>query len=131
MRRYPMVHLWVNGKRHGKKIHSLLALAFLDPRPTPHHSVAHNDGDPENCVRSNLRWATHRENHHDRRRHGTMIEGEAVPWSKLTERKVRTARKLKERGWTIDRIARRYDVGRETIGAMLRGRSWKSVSPFE
>jgi len=127
-RNYPMVHLWVSGKRHGIKVHRLVAEAFLGPKPTPKHTVAHNDGNPQNAAASNLRWATHWENHQDRFAHGTDLCGERSPVARLRDADIPVIRHLRASGATVKSIAVRYGVHRETIGALLRGRSWGRVA---
>lgn len=51
------------------------------PAPSPHHEAAHSCGKGhEGCVaKAHLRWATHKENHDDRKQHGT--DGFAV-WAR-------------------------------------------------
>lgn len=120
---YPMYALWINGKRHGKKAHALVALAFLGPMPTG-MEVAHNDGDRANPRLSNIRYATRKENHADKRRHGTHICGSKVPWSRLREGDVPVIRLMRASGLTVQAIADKYNVHRETIGMLLRGKSW-------
>lgn len=67
---YPMVNLWGPRGRQGFTVHSLVALAFIGPRPGG-MEVCHNDGDCLNNVPSNLRYGTRTENEHDKRQHGT------------------------------------------------------------
>ena len=52
---YHFVHLYAEGKRQRHRIHTLVALAFLGPRP-PKHEVDHVDHDPGNNNVQNLRW---------------------------------------------------------------------------
>jgi hypothetical protein len=71
---YPYVQLCgVSGaprNRRMRSVHTLVALAFLGPRPAG-QEVRHLDGDPANCGVSNLAYGTKRENEADKRRHGT------------------------------------------------------------
>lgn len=67
---YVHVTLSKDGKTARRAVHRLVAEAFLGPRPTKRHQVAHWDGDPGNNKLSNLRWATPVENFGDRLRHG-------------------------------------------------------------
>lgn len=53
------------------RVHQLVAVAFLGPKPSPDHEVCHNDGTRTNNVVENLRWGTRWENAQDKRLHGT------------------------------------------------------------
>lgn len=58
---YPTVGLAKNGKCHMRRIHRLVAQAFI-PNPENKATVNHIDGDHANANVSNLEWATQREN---------------------------------------------------------------------
>lgn len=51
-------------------VHSLVALAFIGPRPEG-QVIRHLDGNPVNNVVTNLAYGTHQENAMDTLRHGT------------------------------------------------------------
>lgn len=65
---YLQVILHIGGKRVTKKVHRLVAEAFV-PNPENKPEVNHIDEDKENNVAENLEWVTHRENVN----HGTGI----------------------------------------------------------
>lgn len=121
---YPMVHLWVCGKRHGIKIHRLVGEAFLQPRPEWAECIAHIDGKPENSHVSNLRWSTLAQNQADRVAHGTTNRGSRHGASKLTEKALIEAKERRAAGETVLSIATSFGVHRETLGKALRGESW-------
>ena len=121
---YPMVRPHVNGKAYGIKVHKLVAEAFLGPRPTPKHEVAHWDGNPENACVTNLRWATRAENHADKIRHGTTNRGEAQGCSKLKSSDIPIILAMRDKGITHIKIAKYFDVTVSNISAILRGVSW-------
>jgi hypothetical protein len=123
-----MVHLWLDGRRVAKKIHQLVAEAFLEPRPEWAECVAHNDGNPDNCLVENLRWATLKQNQEDRVSHGTHNRGERHGSSRLTLALLEEARARRADGETIAAIAKRFGVHRETVGMALRGKSWAWVN---
>lgn len=52
---YPMVDLWMNGKRKQKLVHRLVAEAFI-PNPQNLPEVNHKDENPANCNADNLEW---------------------------------------------------------------------------
>ncbi len=64
------VSLCRNSVCRTKNVHSLVAEAFIGPRPDG-LQVAHYDGNPTNNILSNLRYATQSENLLDSVRHGT------------------------------------------------------------
>jgi hypothetical protein len=58
---YQIVDLYKNGKGERKKVHRLVAQAFI-PNPQKKKTVNHKDGNPENNCVGNLEWATQKEN---------------------------------------------------------------------
>jgi hypothetical protein len=66
---YPRVWLCRNGGRLERRIHVLVALAFVGPRPDG-FEVCHADGDKTRNTPDNLRWGTRSENTYDKVRHG-------------------------------------------------------------
>lgn len=67
---YVMVDLWRNGRARRRKVHIVVAEAFLGLRPTG-HEVRHLDGIPAHPCLTNLTYGTRSENGLDKRRHGT------------------------------------------------------------
>ncbi len=61
---YGLVRLFILGKKHTKKIHRLVAEAFID-NPDNKPSVDHRDNNRLNNNVLNLRYATHMENAHN------------------------------------------------------------------
>jgi hypothetical protein len=64
------VNLTRNGQQKVHRVHSLVAEAFLGPRPTG-MEVRHLDGNATNNSAGNLAYGTHAENMDDMRRHGS------------------------------------------------------------
>lgn len=58
---YPYVTLYTDGKHVMKKVHRLVAEAFV-PNPENKPEVNHIDEDKLNNTAENLEWVTHREN---------------------------------------------------------------------
>ncbi|MDD4931715.1 MAG: HNH endonuclease [Candidatus Colwellbacteria bacterium] len=58
---YFMIHLSKEGKQFQKRLHVLLAIAYI-PNPKNKKYVDHIDRDPTNNDLSNLRWVTRQEN---------------------------------------------------------------------
>lgn len=62
-------------KRVERKVHQLVALAFIGPRPEGCTLVRHLNGNPLDNRVENLAWGTARDNVLDAIRHGTMPRG--------------------------------------------------------
>lgn len=60
-KRYEQVDLYKDGKRTVKKVHVLVAEAFV-PNPDNKPEVNHKDGNKHNNRADNLEWVTHKEN---------------------------------------------------------------------
>lgn len=108
-----------------KKVHRLVAEAFLGPAPLRAY-VLHQDGNPQNNRVENLRYGDARQNLADAIRHGTwkQAQGEGVSTSKLTEKIVREVRQSSQ---TVTALARQYNVDAKTIWSAKNGRSWRHV----
>lgn len=124
---YPSVQLRLNGREVHKSVHSLVASAWLPPKPSPKHEVAHFDGVKANCAVSNLRWATSKENHADRLRHGRVPRGEEHGSSKLTADDVRGIRHMRSEGRTLTDIGDTFDITFSQVWKILSGWCWSHV----
>lgn len=72
---YRGVRLYLSStKAVTKKIHRLVALAFID-NPEGKEQVNHIDGDKSNNCVSNLEWCTNQENHDHKCRNGLNVVG--------------------------------------------------------
>ena len=108
-------------------VHRLVCEAFHGPAPTPQHHAAHGDGDRQNNLARNLRWATALENvGHDRKRHGRNPEGERNGRAKLTREDVAAIRKSYsgKRG-DINRLCEQYGIKRTAMRAVVNGSHWR------
>ena len=116
-----------DGKPRRMMGHRLVALAFL-ARPNGTTDVAHNDGNPSNNALENLRWATHRDNQMDMRRHGTMQDGQRSTSAKLDEPTVIRIRNeiLKGPRGTARRLARELGVSPAQICRIAKGTRWRA-----
>jgi hypothetical protein len=122
---YWAVTLTSGTKRSQESVHRLVALVFHGAPPHKGAHVLHSDGDKNNNSANNLRWGTPADNHADTERHGHRLKGERHPQAKLTEEAVRNIRNS-----DVDAsvIAAQYDVTREHIWSVRRGRAWQHVS---
>lgn len=105
------------GKSRKFFVHTLVAEAFLGPRPTPDAHVAHGNGDELDNRAVNLRWASSEENQRDKYLHGTMHRGEAL--DELTVDRIRTA--LEKGQSPYKGIAEEFKVDENTVGRIARG----------
>lgn len=104
---------------------------FVGAAPSSRHQAAHNDGNPRNNTLSNLRWATPKENHHDKIGHGTLPLGENCNATKLTEQQVREIRKRYVRGSKTSNarlLGQDYGVHECTIGQIVNGKAWTHIN---
>lgn len=120
---YQVVYLCENNKRMRRYLHRVVLDAFVGPCPDGYQG-SHNNGDPTNCQLSNLRWDTIVNNHADKKKHGTHLCGEEIPWSKLTVEKVLLVRQSdKSNGY----FARLWNVNSEVVRNARLGKTWKHV----
>lgn len=121
-------YLRVSLNRRCYFVQRLVAQAFLSPRPSSLHTVAHEDGVPTNNVWTNLAWKTPGENNWDRVRHGTMPRGEKHGMAKLGVDDVLQIRALSRLGcFSYRDIADRYGVRDITISSIARRKSWRHI----
>ena len=107
--------------------HSLVAAAFLGPRPSEAHEVAHGDGSPSNNHWRNLRWATKKENAADRRLHGRDTIGERHGMASLREAQVLEVFTLAARGLSQRAIGRRLGIHQKHVHRILHRKNWAHV----
>jgi hypothetical protein len=123
---YLCVTLKDRPRHQTRRIHRLVAAAFLDPAPSPAHVVAHGDGDQMNNTPSNLRWATVMENVRDTVRHGRSTRGERHGRSKLTAAQVLEIRHIvASKALTQVEVAARFGVSNQLIANIVHWHCWK------
>lgn len=137
---YTYIHLHSRELEKVICLHVLVCEAFIGPKPSLVHQVAHNDGNPANNRADNLRWATPKENCADKIAHGTQpmgvnhyhktkpeltVRGENVHCAKLTEKQVR---KIKDDTRIHKLIADDYGVTRRAITFIKQGITWSHVT---
>lgn len=123
---YLLVSLSRNGTHTTRTVHSLVLEAFVGPRPKGYHG-AHNNGRPGDCRLENLRWATCRDNHSDKRSHGTLPVGEAHGRAKLTAGQVIEMRRRLAAGETLSALAKDFDVAIPTVFDIKSRKNWKHL----
>lgn len=111
-----------NGKPRTFTMHSLVAHAFIGPRPEG-LVVAHWDGTRDNNVPSNLRYTTNAANQDDRNRHGTMQRDATHHQTKLTSAEVRAIHAMAAEGIRRADIADHFGTSRTNVSDILNGKS--------
>lgn len=102
-------------------IHSLLMDAFVGPKPDG-LEVRHLDGNPLNNDLSNIRYGTRKENADDRVKHGRQRGREL-----LNDAEVRSIRRLRHKGLTIESIANRIGVSETCVIDCAKRRTYVDV----
>lgn len=122
------VYLSVKSEKQEFKVATLVALAFIGPRPEG-LEVCHRSDDKDDNTARNLYYGTHQENCDDRSRNGKTMRGEKATGVKLTEAQVREIKAVlaAPRAPPHRALADQYGVARETIGHISLGKTWAHV----
>ena len=120
---YKTVHLSHNGETQILKVHSMVANAFIGPRPEG-KQVNHIDGNKMNNSAENLEYLTPSENIYHAYANGFMSQlGENHNQSKLTEDGVCEIR-LCAGSETQKSLADRFGVSQSAISMVISGKRW-------
>ena len=118
-----LVHSPSNHKTHS--VHTLVALAFHgEPNGL---QVRHKDGNKLNNNYDNLHYGTCRDNHLDKKAHGTSIDGERNHMAKLTQSdidEIRATYVKGKRGFGYISISKKYNVESSTIQKIINREIW-------
>ena len=137
---YLRVGLQVEGKLITKKVHRLVAEAFI-PNPENKPQVNHINGIKTDNRVENLEWVTAKENvrhaiknglfcfiDHEKSVNKIIKYGELNGMSKLTEENVLEIRsKFKPRVYTRKMLAEEYNVKESCIRDVLSRKSWNHI----
>lgn len=126
---YLSVGLYKDTLKVTRSVHSLVAEAFIGPRPQGHH-VCHVDGRKTNNAVDNLIIASPKTNALHKLAHGTAQKGEKHPNARFTEEDVRAIRaryvhRCRTNGATA--IAIDYGASRSAVQWIVYGRTWLGV----
>lgn len=111
--------------RKTRRVHSLVALAFLGEAPEGCTLVRHLDGDNTNNNLSNLKWGTLSENMYDRVAHGRNdTGGEKNGRAKLTREQIQYLRNNQWESWEKKLIAPSLGISVGHLNKILRGGQW-------
>ena len=107
------------------RIHALVMLAFVGPRP-PGADICHGDGSTANNSLANLRYDTRAANIADSKAHGTFSEAEAHPCALLTDAEALAI--YNASGVPAEALAAAHSVSVAVVNQIWRGDSWASVT---
>lgn len=124
---YAQILLYQGGKRRRFGVHQVVALAFLGPKPSPQHEVAHLDGQRLNNHVSNLAWLLHSENERHKDLHGTRLRGSQIGNAKLVESQVLLIRQALATGSRQCVLAQAHGVSDSTVSLIARAKTWRHV----
>lgn len=110
-------------------VHRLVLMAFAGPCPDGLIGC-HNDGNPANNRLENLRWGTPASNLADRDAHGRTARGAGHGRTPFTDEDVRVIRKTYAAGTSQKLLARKYNVAKSCIWAIVTGRSWRHIELY-
>lgn len=126
---YSIITMFKDQKRADRKVHRLVAIAFLiNPENKP--QVNHKDGNKDNNCVSNLEWNTAKENviHSYSNNLKFGKKGQSHPRAVFKNSDILLIRKMRdEDGLTHDKIANFFNVNRVTITHVLNGQSYTNV----
>lgn len=137
---YKFVWLNKNGRRERFYVHRLVALVFI-PNPQNKPQINHKDCNRSNNYVENLEWVDNYEQMQHASRNGKLHSsdfqkqqtsiansGTKSHLSKLTDINVREIRDIKKKtGLSNIKIADMFGVNRETIGYIIRCKTWKHL----
>ena len=116
---YPMVGLCRAGVRTGRKVHSLVAEAFIGPRPDG-MEICHRDGNSKNNRAENLRYGSRSENIQDTVTHGTHAQASkthCLRGHELTESNTYRSKARPNARWCRKCVAERQKLPRADYSA--------------
>jgi hypothetical protein len=115
-------HLTVLIAGRSQYVHSLVATAFLGPKPFPGAEVRHRDGDPSRNADTDLEWATRGRNNQDRKHHAGQN-------GRLTLDEVRAIKRRLNKGEKGRDLAFEYGIGESAVSAIKNGHNHAEVQP--
>lgn len=100
---------------------SLVLLTFIGPCP-PKKEICHNDGDRLNNKLSNLRYDSRKNNHKDKKKHGTQKCGQDHYLSKYSDNDIKEMRYLYLKGTSQFKIAELFGTNQSYISLIVNNK---------
>ena len=120
---YVIINLSKNSKSHPKKVHQLVAEAFIGPK-IHGKDVCHINSCRKNNCYKNLYYGTKAENIDDMKDVGSLQIGEYHSTSKITCSHVVWIHKQFRKGYSQQYLADQLGVSRRCVRAALNGETW-------
>lgn len=125
---YPLVCLQCKGGGQiTRRVHRLVALAFLGDPPEARPHVNHKNGVRTDNRAVNLEWCSPDENVEHSVQTGLQKRGSRLPYAKLDEDKVLRALILILAGWQRKEVGALFGVSGHAIVNALNGKAWSHV----
>lgn len=114
-----------NNKYTTVLLHRALCQIYHGPPPVDKPLALHRNGIKTDLGKDNLYWGDNQDNMDDMKRHGVPYAGENHQDAKLTWDKVRAIRRRSKEGESNVNLAKEYGVSPQSIGYVVRGKTWK------
>ena|SRR5690554_4443951 len=124
---YHYVSVKINGKFVTRRVHRLIAQAFI-PNPENKPEVNHKDGDKSNNAVSNLEWVTSSENGYHAVNVLGLNRGGTHGMARMTDEVAHTICQMLVEGYQDNYIAEKLGVSKNTVGKIRRRTNWTHVS---
>lgn len=108
-------------------VHAIVARAFIGERPEG-FQIAHQDGNRDNPMASNLKYMTVSDNCRQKAQHGTLPLGESVHNAKLTDDRVLLMRSTPCFKGIDGHFSALFGVVPTAINAARRGKTWRHLN---
>jgi hypothetical protein len=126
---YFQISVYSGGRGRRVLVHSLVAAAFLGPRPHDKREINHRNGNKHDNVVGNLEYVTRQENKRHAAAAGLCARGERNAATSLTDADVAQMKARLRAGWPQVAVAARYGVGRSLISRVATSTSWGWLDP--
>jgi hypothetical protein len=122
---YFVVGVCMNGKKRLIPVHSLVAGAFLGPRPDGMH-IDHIDGCKVHNAASNLEYVTPKINTIRAHKLGLAAVHDRHPQAKLTSDQAARLYQIMQSAHNKSHLAKEYGISRRALRFIQQGRTWSS-----